>query len=216
MFKTKVSDLKWRVLAQIERGQYVLTSSEVIGPYEKHHHYEGETPFPRTTFCVATIYARKSLRGTFVPCAKNKATHLIVRPHLRWELPEDLTSDCSGLPWLHEKFELHVRRFFNAYAGSKPLAGNRLHFIGLETVMSARDISNSPSAPIDLWDRAVTSYLARSTTQTEEASAPTAAPLASSFPNHDATTSRWPSGVAFQRRPVRGAAYRWQGGVPNG
>ncbi len=216
MFKAKVSDLKWRVLAQIERGQYVLTSSEVIGPYEKLHHYEGETPFPRTTFCVATIYARKTLRGAYVPCAKNKATHLIVRPHLRWELPEDLTSDSAGLPWLHEKFELHLRRFFNAYAGTKVHAGNRLHFIGLETVMSARDISDNPSAPIDLWERAVASYLAQAKTQSEEVPSPAAAPLAASLPIHDAAASRWSSGVAFQRRPIRGAAYRWQGGVPCG
>ncbi len=216
MFEGKISDLKWRVLARLEREHNTLAFSEAVNAYGKHHFYEGKTPFADSVFCVAMVYARKSWQGVLTPCAKKRATHLIVRPHLRWELPEDFTSDSGGIPWLHERFELHVRRFFNAYADVKTRAGKTTHVVGVEIVMSARDICADPGAPIDLWDRAVKSYLARSGHQNEDVAATDAWRLRTALPTRDAAASRWSSGVAFQRRPIRGAAYRWQGGAPCG
>ena len=216
MFEAKVSDLKWRVLARLEREQTTLAFSEAISSQEKHHHYEGETPFAETSFCVSTVYARKNWRGIITPCAKNKATRLIVRPYLYWEFPEGFVCEGGGIPWLHEMFELHVRRFFDAYAGTRTQAGKTIYFVGVETIMSARDIRENPSAPIELWNRAVASYLAKSNNDESPSQASNQRFLKTPLPVRDGAASRWANGVAFQRRPLRGAAYRWQGGQPCG
>lgn len=215
VFEAKVSDQKWRVLARLEREKNTLAYLESVSSQEKHHHYEGETAFADTSFCVATVYARKNWQGVVTPCGKSKATRLIVRPHLCWEFPESLICEGGGIPWHHEMFELHVRRHFNAYAGKRTRSGKTTYFVGVETIMTARDIRENAGAPIELWDRAVTSYLARESR--EEVAVPSSlTPLQTPLPIHDAATSRWTNGAAFQRRPLRGAAYRWQGGQPCG
>ncbi len=216
MFEAKVSDLKWRVLARFEREQNTLAFSEAANGREKHHHYEGETPFADTSFCVSTVYARKNLQGIVTPCAKHKATRLIVRPHLCWAFPEDFVCEGGGIPWLHEMFELHVRRFFDAYAGARTHSGKTTYFVGIETIMNARDIRENSAAPIELWDRAIASYLARSNNDEGLAAASSQRFLKTPLPIRDGAASRWANGVAFQRRPLRGAAYRWQGGQPCG
>lgn len=216
MFEAKVSDLKWRVLARFEREQNTLAFSEAVSSQEKHHHYESETPFADTTFCIATVYARKNWQGVVTPCARNKATRLIVRPHLCWEFPEGFVCDNGGIPWLHEMFELHARRFFDAYAGTRTHSGKTTYFVGVETIMSARDIQENAGAPFELWNRAVASYLARSNSDEGLVSNSSQRPLKTPLPIGDGAASRWANGVAFQRRPLRGAAYRWQGGQPCG
>ncbi len=215
MFEAKVSDLKWRVLAQFEREQNSLAYSEAAGDREKRHYYECETPFADTTFCVTTAYAHQTWQGVVVPCAKKRATRLIVRPHLRWEFPEELVSNRGGIPWLHEMFELHVRRYFSAYAGTRTHKGTTTCFVGLETIMTARDLRENAGEAVELWDRAISSYLAKSNHE-ELASATNEGRLQTPLPVHDGGVSRWMNGVAFQRRSLRGAAYRWQGGQPCG
>ncbi len=216
MFGRKVSDLKWRVLAQLERENTPLAYSEAVSGQEKHHIFEGRTPFPDTTFCISTVYARRSWNRSVVPCARKKATHLIVRPHIQWEFPEHVLKENGGLPWLHEMFELHVRRFFTAYAGANTRSEKTTPFVGVEIVMSARDIMENPSAPIKLWDRAIASYLAKADRQDVQEAASSCGSLKTPLPTRDEGASRWANGVAFQRRPLRGAAYRWQGGAPCG
>lgn len=216
MFEAKVSDLKWRVLARLERETTTLAFSESVSAQEKHHHYDGETPFADTSFCVTTVYARKNWQGIIVPCTRSKATRLIVRPHLCWEFPEGFVSDGGGIPWLHEMFELHIRRHFNAYAGTRTHSGKTVYFVGVEKIMTARDIGKNSSAPIDLWDRAVASYIAKSKQNGDRVSSLSHGSLQTPLPVRDGAASRWTNGVAFQRRPLRGAAYRWQGGLPCG
>ncbi len=216
MFEAKVGDLKWRVLARIEREQNTLAYSEAVSPHEKHHFYEGETPFADTKFCVATLYARKHWRGGVVPCSRRKATHLIVRPHLRWEFPKDLVAESGGLPWLHEMFELHIRRFFKPYAAVAETSDKTIHSVGVEVVMSARDIRENPGAPIELWDRAIASYLAKSSHDEELTPPASAGVLKTPLPTHGGAPSRWANGAAFQRRSLRAASYRWQDGLQRG
>lgn len=213
MFNRSVSDLKWRVLAQLERGDTTLAFSETVSTREKLYHYEGETAFPDTKFCVAILYARKNWQGAIIPASKKRATHLVVRPHLRWEFPLDLVGEHTALPWLHEMFELHVRRQFSAYTGANTQAKKDIRYVGLELIMNADDIRDNPAAPIELWDRAVASYLAKSGRQGETISY---GDLQSPLPTRDEAAFRWPTGVAFQRRPLRGGAYRWQDGAPCG
>lgn len=208
VFEAKVCDLKWRVLARLEREKTSLAFSESINAHEKHHHYNGETPFADTSFCVTTVYARKNWQGIIAPCARSKATRLIVRPHLCWEFPENFVGDGGGIPWLHEVFELHIRRYFKAYAGTRTHSGKTIYFVGVEMTMTARDIRQNSSAPIELWDRAIASYLSKTKHGTDQAPRLSRGSLQTPLPIHDGAASRWVSGGAFQRRPLRGASYR--------
>jgi len=213
VFNRSVSDLKWRVLAQLEREDTKLEFSEAVSTQEKHYHYEGETAFPDTKFCVAIAYARKNWRGAIIPSSRKRATRLIVRPHLRWEFPLYLVGGHTALPWLHEMFELHVRRQFRAYAGAMTLVNKDVRYVGLEVVMTAHDIRENPAAPVDIWDRAVSSYFAKSERRGEALSY---GDLQSPLPTRDEAAFRWPTAAAFQRRPLRGGVYSWQGGAPSG
>lgn len=212
MFDRSVSDLKWRILAELEQEDTTLAFSEATSAYEKLYHYDGHPAFPDTKFCLSIAYARKNWQGTIIPSSKKKATCLIVRPHLRWEFPLDMVGKNTALPWLHEMFELHIRRNFTAYTGAVPLPNKDIRFVGIEVVMNARDIRENPAAAVELWDQAFTSYIATSERRGEALSC---GDLQSPVPTRDEAAYRWPSGVAFQRRPLRGGTYRWQDGVPS-
>ncbi len=158
MFHRRVWRYKWLVLAPFEKHMDGVKYAEIIGPYEKRYQFGSVSGLHGLPFCVSIAYARSVWQGEHKPTSKAKATHLIVRPHLRKEWHRPLSNSA-----LRERRELH--RFQERLSGhSRLFSGEfednekQIRWVGIELVLSVADIEKSPEQAYDAWQNEVSLY----------------------------------------------------------
>eukprot|EP00439_Symbiodinium_sp_Y106_P089351 s1_g1887.t1 len=158
MFQRRVARYKWLVLAPFEKHMGGVKYAEITGPHEKRYQFGPVANLCGLPFCVSIAYARTTWQGATKPYTKAKATHLVVRPHLRkeWHCPLSNTA-------LIERREMHgIREHFidnpDRYVGEKEDTHSVVQWAGIELVFSAADIERSPDQAYTAWQNLVSPF----------------------------------------------------------
>ncbi len=158
MFHRRVARYKWLVLAPFEKHMGGVNYAEITGPHEKRYQFGPVKDLCGLPFCVSIAYARTTWQGDTKPYAKAKATHLVVRPHLRREWCCPLSNSA-----LIERREMHrIQEHFidnpDRYVGEKKDTHRVIQWAGIEVVLSAADIERSPDHAYIAWQNSVSPF----------------------------------------------------------
>ncbi len=158
MFHRRVWRQKWLVLAPFERHLGAVQYAEITGPHEKRYQFGPAPDFKGLPFCVSIAYSKTKWRNDVKPCTKNKATHLIVRPHLFKEWHRPLS--CSAIKERNGmlRFRDQLSNTSKLFAGETEETETHKTWVGIELILSAADIETSPDQAYFAWQKEVSLY----------------------------------------------------------
>ncbi len=158
MFHRRVARYKWLVLAPFEKHMGGVKYAEITGPHEKRYQFGPVDELYGLPFCVSIAYARTSWQGDARPYAKAKATHLIVRPHLRKEWHRPLSNTALSERREMHRFQEHLNDNATRYLGETEDSHRQVQWVGIELVLSAADIEIAPDQAYTLWQNTVSPF----------------------------------------------------------
>lgn len=151
MLHRRVWRYKWLVLASFEKHMGDVRYAEIIGPHEKRYQFGPLSGFYSLPFCVSIAYAKLAWTGELSTYPKSKATHLIVRPHLRKEWDWPLSSAAERERGEMCRFQEHLSGNSKTYAGELQSKDTLAQWAGIEIILSAADIEKSPDQAYTEW-----------------------------------------------------------------
>lgn len=155
MFHRRIWRYKWIVLEPFEKHLGGVKFSEITGPHEKRYQFDPAVGDLNSPLCVSIAYARRTWQGETKPCSKAKATHLIVRPHLRKEYSKPLSNSAWNTRNVLYRFKDRLSGSVKHFTGETETSDSLVQWVGIELVLSVADIKQSPDQTYSAWQNVV-------------------------------------------------------------